>query len=145
MKEELAKSLLSEPDYYSDGILELYNSIKILNSNIKNNFVWIYFIREYKIIKEIDAVKFNKHIKIGHAKNPLKRLEFFQTGNSNELHIDVCFKSIQKTEKIIHNFFKEENIKGEWFFESDRLKEFTDLIYLKENDWSWQKINKIKG
>ena len=136
--------LLNEEINFDKDILNLYyRIINLKNDKKESELTYIYFIREYKIFRELEnGLKYTKNIKIGHAKNPLQRLSEMQTGNSNLLHIDVCIKSTVEAEKIIHNFFCENNIRGEWFFESPFLKEFTDIIYIKDCDYSYQKLKR---
>lgn len=136
-------SNIFENKNFDENIINLYQKIKNIGlDKSESELTYIYFIREYKIIKIYESVKYTKNIKIGHAKNPIARLKEFQTGNSNELHIDICVRSIPEAEKIIHNFFVEDNIRGEWFYESTKLKEFLDLLHEKDHDFSFQKLNR---
>ena len=130
-------------DYNEDIINLYYRIINLRNNKIESELTYIYFIKEYKIIREIEnGLKYTKNIKIGHAKNPIRRVAEIQTGCPNLLHIDVCIKSTVEAEKIIHNFFCDEHIRGEWFKESESLKEFTDIIYAKDFDYSYQKLKR---
>lgn len=127
-------------DYIYSDVKNFYNSIIEINSHIPDSRkVWIYFIKEYNIIKNI-GIRQTLNIKIGITRNPKKRMESLQSGNCNDLYFDIVFRSIPSVEKMIHDFFYEENIRGEWFKLSDRLKYFTDLFYYTK-DFQWMDFN----
>lgn len=62
-------------------------------------------------------------VKIGQAKNVFNRLSELQTGNPRRLIIVAVYKSckrdINDDEKMFHEWFKDKNIRGEWFFLTD--------------------------
>lgn len=55
-------------------------------------------------------------VKIGLTKgDPQHRLRQLQTGNPNQLHLIAAFTGEPKCEAIIHEFFADDRMKGEWF------------------------------
>lgn len=69
---------------------------------------YIYFITE---------MPFNRRVKIGMSKNPVKRLKQLQTGNPNKLFIYHLFEShdYKVLERSMHDICKDLKIIGEWF------------------------------
>lgn len=57
------------------------------------------------------------YCKIGVAKNPQKRIQQLQTGNSAKLKILYTYKTdlANKIEKTLHNYLKHFQKEGEWF------------------------------
>ena len=57
------------------------------------------------------------YYKIGVSKNPEKRLQQLQTGNSSELKLISSYPSeyADKIEKTIHNLLSHNKKEGEWF------------------------------
>ena len=53
--------------------------------------------------------------KIGKSDNPTKRTSQLQTGNPYELYVYKTLPGYARLEKMLHNYFKEKNIKREWF------------------------------
>lgn len=77
------------------------------------------------------------NIKIGVSKNPNKRKEELQIGNSSALKIVYIIENIAFSfEKHIHNICEKYRISGEWF-----KKEVID--HLLKNPWFEQNIKKI--
>lgn len=94
---------------------------KLTSSDVKH-FVYI--------IREGDRNRF----KIGWTTNPksdFQRLKQMQTGNSDKLILIDFFQVTSKnTEKVIHKYFRDFHILGEWFELSDGQVED-----LKNSDW----------
>ena len=67
----------------------------------------------------IGEVGNDTNYKIGstRAKDVNNRLKQLQTGSSSELYIKESFETEYpfKLEKMLHNYFKEKNLIGEWF------------------------------
>lgn len=62
----------------------------------------------------------DKQIKIGVSRNPLARLENLSTANPYQLTLLYearfkCEADAYKAEEMLHNKFKANNVKGEWF------------------------------
>lgn len=76
-----------------------------MDPDISDRFV--YFARE----------KTSRRIKIGISKNPHKKIADLNIGNPEILELIHFFKASQgfKTEKMIHNSFRDFLIRGEWF------------------------------
>lgn len=76
----------------------------------------------------------NGYYKIGISKNPQKRIEQLQTGNSSELKIIETYKSeyYNKIEKALHRRFSHARINGEWFaldaVEMNNFKNYCESI-----------------
>jgi hypothetical protein len=60
-------------------------------------------------------------IKIGYSDNPFARLSQLQMGNSSELSIISIFKGGLEEESELHNIFKLNSVRGEWFSVDDDL------------------------
>jgi hypothetical protein len=81
--------------------------------------VFVYFI------KQADT----RHIKIGRATDPKRRLAGLQTGSSFELSLLGVFKEVPgRLEGDFHSQFESVHLRGEWFVEEGPLEEF-----IKEN------------
>lgn len=59
----------------------------------------------------------SKHLKIGKSENPMKRLKSLQTGSSEPLSLEACFRTFDDgiAEQKLHEYFKAKKIHGEWF------------------------------
>lgn len=68
---------------------------------------YVYFIRSQQ----------NKVMKIGMAKDPFSRMRSIQTGHSDQLFMWATILSRKKNtlEKDLHEVFKKQKIRGEWF------------------------------
>jgi hypothetical protein len=66
---------------------------------------FVYFIREGD----------DGPVKIGHAINPVKRMESFQCGNSHELHIAAVIYGSHMEESDLHGYWGRARVRGEWF------------------------------
>lgn len=63
----------------------------------------------------IYAISCRGALKFGVARNPKARLKELQTGNPNELKLEVALSLTDDKEKQIHRWLKSECIRGEWF------------------------------
>lgn len=61
-------------------------------------------------------------VKIGHTKNPTKRLWQLQSETKDRLEFAAIFSSVL-LERSLHDYFAEERVEGEWFTFSSRLLE----------------------
>ena len=69
-------------------------------------------------------------IKIGHAKDPLKRLNDLQTGQPAPLRLLATMPGGVEVERELHDRFAEFHLQGEWFFATERLLGFIEgLVY----------------
>lgn len=57
----------------------------------------------------------NNAIKIGHSRNPFKRLKQLQTGNNNKLHLLLTAEADIYLERRLHRMFFLHKQCGEWF------------------------------
>jgi len=75
----------------------------------------IYFIQAGK----------NGPIKIGQTNNGIEeRIAQLQTGCPYELRLLWCYNGDGYTEQVVHDLFKHERIRGEWFRPSPSILEF---------------------
>jgi len=66
----------------------------------------------------------NGPVKIGQSEDPIARLEQLQTGNPEELKLLWVYEGDEYTEHEIHEMFKKDRVRGEWFKFTDELKTF---------------------
>jgi hypothetical protein len=80
--------------------------------------------------------------KIGTSKNPNKRIEKLQTGNSSKLKIIFTFKSDLATqiEKILHRKYSHLKRHGEWF----ELSLNEELTFIKDCEYFEKNLNILK-
>lgn len=95
-------------------------------------------------------------IKIGHAKNPIKRLKALQIGSHKQLRLLAVTPGDAATEKELHREFQVLRIGGEWFqAERPLLAKIRDLIgrrklprrsaqTVMEEDASWGRPKKSR-
>lgn len=57
----------------------------------------------------------NGPVKIGRAKDPVRRLAQIQTGSHDELHLRAIVPGASREERKMHHRFAEARIRGEWF------------------------------
>lgn len=85
----------------------------------------VYFIKDYG----------SGHIKIGYTSGGMygatQRLNGLQTASSTKLEILAVMRGSRETEKSLHEKFKDEHTRGEWFIPSARLMEY--ILPLLEN------------
>ena len=65
-------------------------------------------------------------IKIGQSVNPMLRIEQLQTANPETLRILWVYEGDQYTESQVHELFKGNRIRGEWFAPTDDLISFIE-------------------
>lgn len=75
---------------------------------------WVYFIRAG------DAVK------IGHSRDPQKRLKQLSTGSAEPLELWHRLPGDKQVERDLHKQFADERLNGEWFRVSDRIQEYVE-------------------
>ena len=83
--------------------------------------MYVYFIRSGR--------RKNNAIKIGKAMNIQRRLDQLQTGNPCQLHLlgyirCDSVKHAEHIEKLLHDRFKKQNIRGEWFAGNIHYKKY---------------------
>jgi hypothetical protein len=91
---------------------------------------------------QVYIVKSSGGYKIGSTtKDAYKRLESLQTGNESELSLIMTIKTSKhkETEKLLHEFFKEKHIRGEWFALND------DDLVLIQNAFTALAVRKLLG
>lgn len=79
---------------------------------------FVYFIKEFErdFYGEYDLSEPpSGPIKIGLARNPVKRLRGMQTGNSRHLAIICLLVGTRETEQLLHREWKDAHLRGEWF------------------------------
>lgn len=60
-------------------------------------------------------------VKIGHARNPEKRLALLQTGTPEQLRILAVIDGPPRLERELHELFAGDRIRGEWFHKTREL------------------------
>ena len=70
----------------------------------------------------------DEYVKIGYGGDPESRLSQLQVGNPNELRIMACFSGGQQEEEILHSFWREVRVRGEWFEICDPLIDFIHIL-----------------
>jgi len=73
----------------------------------------------------IEAVA-NRHIKIGWAKAPERRLKEFQTGSPTEYELLGTIPGSRTLERKLHKDFEEYHAQGEWFFGVKLIRDFIE-------------------
>jgi hypothetical protein len=76
-----------------------------------------------------------RHVKIGFATNVPSRVASLQTGNHLELSVQETFSSYVEAEKMIHERFAKDRVRGEWFNLTYEIEE------LWEDIWDYQGRN----
>ena len=71
----------------------------------------VYFLHE----PELDRIK------IGRSENRKKRLSDLATGNSQELKLLATFPGARPEERELHDRFRKDRIRGEWFRSTPEL------------------------
>ena len=71
-------------------------------------------------------VQCDERIKIGIARNPIRRLRSLQTGNSTRFKILAIIADDADLERAIHTKFESTRVSGEWFRKTDELEEFIE-------------------
>lgn len=71
-------------------------------------------------------------IKIGHTDNIEKRIKQMQTGNPNQLILLHITRGGKNLEDQIHEEFKEDHYRGEWFKPSKRILEFIESTKMRD-------------
>lgn len=101
------------PDIALDFLKKLEHNSRYLSG-------YVYFITD------------GNFVKIGIADRPGWRMAMLQTGNPNELTLlftipvpDSYHRTnnirVRKLEKILHNYFKDHHVRGEWYDIKDQL------------------------
>lgn len=68
------------------------------------------------------------HIKIGHSADPARRCKDLATANPSELWIITTIPGTQADERTLHQQFREDRVKGEWFRASEPLLQFIESV-----------------
>ena len=89
-------------------------------------------------------------IKVGHAKNVSSRIAALQTGNPTELQLLAAIpisskKQAENIEKWMHNRFKKQHIRGEWFASNIKLKIVFDSIQKLELSETLSSYKEVRG
>lgn len=67
-------------------------------------------------------------IKIGLSNDPQKRLNALQTANPYELRLILTFRGDESKESELHEKYTEYSIRGEWFYNIGKLKDYIDRM-----------------
>lgn len=79
--------------------------------------------------------KESRSVKIGMANDPKDRLSVLQIGNSASMEIITCIRARPELERVLHHYFRETRIRGEWFSPSQKLMQlFDDLVDGKKHE-----------
>jgi hypothetical protein len=76
----------------------------------------------WKAFYETGAIYFIRNaradeVKVGHSRDPRKRLADLQVGSSSELELIGVVAAVREIEPIVHRQFYEGRIRGEWFYD----------------------------
>jgi hypothetical protein len=66
------------------------------------------------------------YIKIGLAKDPIKRLASFQIASPKKLHLVGLIEGRSWTEAKLHRQFADIRVRGEWFRATPELRQWID-------------------
>lgn len=70
-----------------------------------------------------------QRMKIGYTRGePEVRLKQLQTGSAADLRLMACHQGSADDERMLHERFAEDRIRGEWFSVSDQLLEHISLV-----------------
>lgn len=61
----------------------------------------------------------NNRVKVGHSRDPWKRLRQLQTGSSAKLKLIGVIAAHPEVEKRLHSDLREHRVQGEWFAEGE--------------------------
>ncbi len=67
-------------------------------------------------------------IKIGYAQCPIQRLSNLRTSSAYELELLGVLPGEKFLEQEVHNRFRKDSIRGEWFKDSVELRKFIELV-----------------
>lgn len=70
----------------------------------------------------------DRRVKIGWSYNPEARLRSLQVGSPVELRILKTIHGGPRQEALLHDFYADERLHGEWFTASDRMVRFISRI-----------------
>ncbi len=90
----------------------------INNSKLPKGFVWIYFVK-------LDGFDY---IKIGKSSQLKARLSSLAIGFPVKLILLCKFIALNHVERMLHQMFDEDRVRGEWFNGTDQIKSFMELI-----------------
>ena len=75
----------------------------------------------------------NRHIKIGWANDPNRRLREFQTGSPTKYALLGTIPGSRALERKLHRDFHEFHAQGEWFFGVKPLRNYIEAIVISHN------------
>jgi hypothetical protein len=78
----------------------------------------VYFIRN----QAADAMK------VGHSRDPDRRLRELQTGNSARLHLVGAVAAAREFETLVHEEFADLALEGEWFSQSGEILAWVERL-----------------
>ncbi len=84
------------------------------------------------IIEYIYFIRGENTIKIGISKNPKQRLKAHQTSNSYNLEMIGYIKGNLAGEKRIQKCLEQHNIRGEWFYDCEEVRNYIDILLKEE-------------
>lgn len=94
------------------GNLNIEGDPKGLDEYLWRKTTWIYFI-----------LCDNKYIKIGKSRSIKDRFYQHQISNPYDLQLLLAIMTSEYVEKALHEMFKSENVRGEWFHAHGEVKE----------------------
>jgi len=106
----------------------------------------------WKAFHETGAIYFIRNaradeIKVGHSRDPKKRLADLQVGCSSGLVLIGVIAATREIEPIVHRQFYEGRVRGEWFYDrgvtSQWLTDITQGEPLYRHVWNWWKLEKF--
>jgi len=97
--------------------------------------MYVYFIG----VNELDVIK------VGRSKDPIRRLQFLQTGCPYEMSLLQVVRSNDRSsevEKAFHLLFEHLLLRGEWFHLTREVNEL--LLAIQEGQWErYERIMRI--
>lgn len=94
----------------------------------------VYFIRSGELVK------------IGYTTDVIARLAQLQTGSANELHLlAVIERAAPSLERLLHSFFAETRVRGEWFSFTGTLARLVKHIQLGAQPKSTEDVAMYAG
>ena len=106
--------------YYPGNIIDKGILTKLLPTFPSGKYVYV-----------IEAMGTNR-VKIGYTKDPKRR--YYDLNHASAVNLKVLYLikvTTKKAEKVVHNLFADDRIKGEWFSKSKRLLDFIKILNKK--------------
>jgi len=80
---------------------------------------------------EVYLIQHGDYVKIGFSRDIVRRMEYMQPGAPHKYELIARFPGSVKLEKAIHRRLEKSRHRSEWFFYSDEVAEFIQLVHSK--------------